>query len=81
LTWAHDSVDLHSVGVRLRDGDEVHLFYFYGDGTFRNDGPWPDWLYWDHYLFDLSGTQQRESRAFVELLSKLISVSVIPARS
>jgi hypothetical protein len=80
-SWAHDSVDLYSVGLRLRDGDEVHLFYFYGDGTFRNDGPWPDWLYWDDYVFDTSGTQERESRAFVELLSKMMGVSVVPPRS
>ncbi len=45
-----------------------------------NDGPWPDWLYWNDYLFDLSGTQERESKAFVELLSKMIGVSVVPAR-
>jgi hypothetical protein len=81
LTWAHDSVDLYSVGLRFHGGDERHLFYFYGDGTFSNDGPWPDWLYWDDYLFDMSGTQERESRAFVELLSKMIGVSVVPARS
>jgi hypothetical protein len=79
-TWAHDSVDLFSVGLRLHGGDEVHLFYFYGDGTFTNDGPWPDWLYWDDYLFDMSGTQERESKAFVELLSKMIGASVVPAR-
>jgi hypothetical protein len=79
-TWAHDSVDLFSTGLRLHGGEEVHLFSFYGDGTFTNDGPWPDWLYWEDYLFDMSGTQERESRAFVELLSKMIGVPVIPAR-
>jgi hypothetical protein len=81
LPWAHDSVDLFSVGLRLHGGDEQHLFFFYGDGTFRNEGPWPDWLYWDDYLFDVSGTQERESRAFVELLGKMIGVPVVPARS
>jgi hypothetical protein len=80
-SWAHDSVDLYSVRLRLRDGDELHLFYFYGDGTFTNDGPWPDWLYWNDYLYDMSGTQETESRAFVELLCKMIGVSVVPARS
>jgi hypothetical protein len=80
-SWAHRSVDLFSVGLRLHGGEEWHLFYFYGDGTFRNDGPWPDWLYWDDYLFDMSGTQEKESRAFVELLSKMIGVTVVPARS
>jgi hypothetical protein len=80
LSWGHDSVDLFSVGLRLHGGEERHLFYFWGDGTFRNDGPWPDWLYWDDYVFDMCGTQERESRAFVELLSKMIGVSVVPAR-
>jgi hypothetical protein len=80
-SWDHDSVDLFSVGLRLQDDDELHLFYFYGDGTFRNDGPLPDWLYWDDFLFDLSGTQEKESKAFVELLSKMIGVSVVPART
>jgi hypothetical protein len=81
LAWAHDSVDLFSTGLRLHGGEELHLFYFYGDGTFSNDGPLPDWLYWEDYLFDVSGTQERESRAFVELLSKMMGVSVVLARS
>ena len=81
LSWAHDSLDLFSVGLRLHGGDELRLFYFYGDGTFSNHGPWPDWLYWDDYLFDMSGTQEKESRAFAELLSKMIGVSVVAARS
>ena len=79
-SWAHDSVDSYSVGLRLRNDDDLHLFSFFGDGTFQNDGPWPDWLYWDDYLLDLSGTQTQESRAFVELVSKLVGVSVVPGR-
>src|SRR5262245_61741907 len=78
--WANNSVDLFSVGLRLRGGKEIHLFHFYGDGTFTNDGPWPDWLYWQQYVLDFSGTQERESRAFVELLSKMIGVPVVPPR-
>jgi hypothetical protein len=81
LSWAHDSVDLFSVGLRLHGGDELRLFYFYGDGAFSNHGPLPDWLYWDDYLFDLSGTQEKESRAFVELLCTMIGVSVVAAGS
>jgi hypothetical protein len=79
-SWSHHSVDLFSVGLRLHGNDEVHLFYFYGDGTFTNDGPFPDWLYWDNYLFDVCGTQEKESKAFVELLSKMLDVSVVPGR-
>jgi hypothetical protein len=81
FSWAHDSCDLFSVGVRMHDGEEMHLFYFYGDGTFTNNSPWPDWFYWEEYLTDLSGTQDRESKGFVELLSKMIGVSVSPPRS
>jgi hypothetical protein len=80
LSWAHDSLDLFSVGLRLHGGDELRLFYFYGDGTFCNDGPLPDWLYWDEYLFDMSGTQEKESRAFVDLLGKMFGVGVVPTR-
>jgi hypothetical protein len=78
-SWAYNSVDLFSVGLRLHGGEEWHLFYFYGDGTFSNQGPLPDWLYWEQYLFDLSGSQERESRVFVELLGKIIGAPVVPA--
>lgn len=80
MSWSHDSIDLFSVGLRLHNGEEWQLFRFLGDGTFSNNGPWPDWLYWDDYLFDMSGTQESESRAFVDLLSKMIGVSVVPPR-
>jgi hypothetical protein len=74
--WTHDSYDWFTVRLRLRNGKEMHLFHFYGDGTFSNDGPLPDWYYWDDYLFDLSGTQESESRLFVELLSKMTGAPV-----
>ena len=80
-SWAHDSLDLFSVGLRLHDFEDLHMFYFYGDGTFSNDGPLPDWMYWGEQLFDMSGTQERESRVFADLVSKLIGVSVVPGRS
>jgi hypothetical protein len=79
-TWAHDSTDVFSVGLRLHGGNELRLFSFFGDGTFSNNGPLPDWLYWGNYLFDTSGTQEKESRLFVELLSRMIGVSVVSAR-
>jgi hypothetical protein len=79
-TWAHDSVDLFAVGLRLQGGEEVHLFYFYGDGTFTNDGPLPDWVYWNDYVFDMTGTQEKESRLYVEVLCKMIGVSIAAGR-
>lgn len=81
FSYAHDSYDTFSVGLRLLgQPDDIHLFYFYGDGTFTNNGPWPDWMYWDDYLVDMSGTQQSDSKKFVELLSKMIGVSIVPGR-
>jgi hypothetical protein len=76
--WAHDSKDVYTVGLRLHSGHEKRLFYFLGDGEFENDGPLPDWWYWQEYLFDFAGMQQRESRLFVEALSKKIGAEVRP---
>ncbi len=76
--WAHDSTDLFRVGLKLDRLDEVHLLSFFGDGTFTNDGPLPDWFYWENYLFDLSGIQERESRAYAELLSKMLNAAIEP---
>ena len=78
LTSPHDSSDLFSVGLRLHNGEEVHLFDFYGDGTFTSDGLLPGWLHGDECLFDWTGTQVRESRAYVELLCKMLAVTVVP---
>lgn len=73
-----DTFDIYSVGLRLHGAEELRLFYFYGDGEFVNDGPWPDWFYWPDYVFDLTGTQTKESRAYVEVLSKMIGVAIAP---
>jgi hypothetical protein len=80
-SWAHKSSDIFSVGLRLHGGGDVHLFHFYGEGAFQNHGPLPDWMYWDDYLFDTSGTQEGESKAFVELLSKMTGAPVEPGRA
>jgi hypothetical protein len=78
--WAHDSLDVFTVGLRLygEEAEEIGLFDFVGDGTFTNDGPWPDWMYWPDYIVDLSGTQERDSKAFVDLLCKILGVRVQP---
>jgi hypothetical protein len=75
---ASDTQDAYAVGLRLRHGQERHLFWFYGDGEFTNNGPLPDWWYWPEYVFDFAGTQERESRMFVNALSKIIGVTVVP---
>ena len=79
-SWAHDSFDVFTVGLRVaaqgQRPDDVHLFHFFGEGTFVNDGPLPDWWYWSEYLTDLAGTQDSESRRFVDLLSKMTGAPV-----
>ncbi|MBI3413853.1 MAG: hypothetical protein HY043_00825 [Verrucomicrobia bacterium] len=79
FTSTHDSTDLFIVGVLLVNREEVSLFKFLGDGTFTNDGPLPDWWYWEEYLTDWSGTQEKESRLFAQLLSKVIGVPLAPS--
>ena len=59
----------------------MRLFWFYGDGPFTNYGPFPDWLYWQEYLFDLRGTQETESRLYAEMLSRLTGAPVEPPSS
>ena len=33
-------------------------------------------MYWEDFLFDTSGTQEQESKRFVNVLSKMIGVEV-----
>lgn len=80
LSYAHDSFDWFTVGLRFTDDSEIRLFNFFGDGTFSNNGPFPSWLYWDKFAFDLSGSQEKESRLFVDVVSKIIGVKVVPPR-
>jgi hypothetical protein len=78
LPGGHKPCDNFTVQLKLHGGGDVHLFSFYGDGAFQNNGPFPDWYYWSDYALDLSGTQTEESRAYVELLSKMTGAPVEP---
>ncbi|QDU61904.1 hypothetical protein Pan216_27690 [Planctomycetes bacterium Pan216] len=73
---AHDSLDCFTVGLRLKDESEMKLFRFFGDGVFTNDGPYHDLLYWREYLRDRTGTQERESFVFAEVISELIDAPI-----
>jgi hypothetical protein len=79
LGGAHDAVDKFVVGLKLIGADEMRLFSFIGDGVFTNDGPLPDCWYWEEIAMDFAGPQERESRMFVTLLSKLIGVTIAPS--
>jgi hypothetical protein len=81
LSYAHDSYDWFTVGLRFNDDSEMRLFNFIGEGTFSNNGPFPDWLYWKEFTFDIASSQEKESRVFVDVLSKMIGASVVPPRN
>ena len=76
FSYGHDSFDWFTVGLRLKDKSETRLFNFIGEGTFNNEGPLPDWLYWGESAFDVSGSQDKESRVFAELLSNLVQAPI-----
>ncbi|MGC3966473.1 MAG: hypothetical protein QM775_03625 [Pirellulales bacterium] len=78
---AHDGFDVFSVGLRAESGEEFHLFDFVGEGTFTNNSIWGDWQYTGNSLFDLSGSQESESKTYVEVLSKMMGVRVAPPGS
>ena len=80
LSLPHSSWDCFSVGLRLWRGDEVPVCTYYGEGAFNNDSRLPDWFYWANHVFDVKGTQDRQSRALVELLSQMIGVEIVPPR-
>lgn len=80
LAYAHDSFDWFTVGLRETDNSEMKLFDFIGDGTFGNDGPLPDWLYWHRFAFDVSGSQENESLLFAEALAAIMEVKIVSPR-
>jgi hypothetical protein len=78
MPWSGKTFDHFIVGLRLSDNEEVPLFHFFGEGAFVNNTFLPDWLYWQEYVLDSSGTQEQESRAYVELVKQMINVPLIP---
>jgi hypothetical protein len=88
LSYAHETFDVFSVGLELQSGRQVHLFHFFGEGTWTMNVqpplPLPEWFWYWHQrlvdLTDLSGTQQRESQLFATTLSKMIGVPLRPYR-
>ena len=79
LGLVHDAFDRFIIGLRVVGRDEVKLFSFFGDGVFTNNGPLPDWWYWKEIAVDFAGTQERESRLFAQLISRLIGVTILPS--
>ena len=65
---AHDAIDCFRVGVMTNNRDEYTFFRWVGEGEFANNGIWPDWCHWEDFVFDMKGTQDKESQRFFELL-------------
>ncbi len=76
--WTYQTNDLFSVGLWLHSNEQVPLFRFYGAGDFQNDGPFPDWFYWDDIINAKlsSGNQEGDSRAYAEILAAMIGVDI-----
>jgi len=75
---AYQENDLFTVGLKLKNGEEITLFRFFGEGDFVNNSIWPDWMYWEGFLLAkyTRGDQERESLLFADLLSRLIGVPI-----
>ncbi len=73
---ADNSADCFTAKLKLWNEHLVHLFHFYGEGTFVNNSSFPDWCFWPEYPFNASGTQESASRTFVDLLQKMLNVPV-----
>lgn len=71
--------DLYTVGIRLRDQEDVLLFRFFGQGDYINNSLLPDWMFTDEIVIaELTrGGQETRSRLLVELLSHVMNVDII----
>jgi len=72
-----NSIDCYTISLTLFDRRELTLFSFYGDGAFQNQSGMPDWCYWSDITFDRVGTQQAESKYFVDLLSEFTDAPLV----
>jgi hypothetical protein len=80
LGFTGDSKERFEVGLKLfMRREQVSLFAFTGDGSFQNTSVWPDWMYWEEFALDVRGTQEEESKAFVDLLEKMLKKPIRPS--
>ncbi|MBI1335165.1 MAG: hypothetical protein JST12_16680 [Armatimonadetes bacterium] len=76
--FSHTEEDLFRVGLWLRDGKEVILFRFYGQGDFVNNSIWPDWMKWDEIIPGeiVRHNMESESQVLAGALGHMIGVPV-----
>ena len=77
ISLSYDSADWFLVGLKPREKEEIRLFWFSGEGTITDKLNLPAWATWGR--LDWAGTQEQESKLFVQLLSKLIGVPIAPS--
>jgi hypothetical protein len=78
LSWSHQQDDLFTVGLKLKSGEYVTLFKYYGAGDFSNNSDFPDWFFWEDKL-EARLTMQNcegESRAYAYSIAAVIGVEV-----
>lgn len=72
--------DWFSVGILLRDRDQVHGFFFIGDGGSHRSGLLEYMPRWIQKLCSTMDRQESQSRHFAESLSKRIGVPIVSGR-
>jgi hypothetical protein len=78
FSWAYYSSDLFTVGLLMKNGEEVLLFRFFGGGQFTNDSLLADWMYWREELTGkiMHGNQEREAKIFADTVGGIVGVPV-----
>ena len=70
-TWHGRSFDVFQVSLKLVDQEIVTLFNFAGRGGFVNNTIMPDWYYCSESAAAVTGTQDAESRLYVDMLQRM----------
>lgn len=73
--------DVYSVGLRLYDDEQVHLFRFMGPGTWTHEGLLSDFEEVEPQSDALvTGSQDGDSLVWAELVSKMVGVPIRPPK-
>ena len=77
---ADDATDDFFISLEMRDRSSIALFHWIGEGEFTNNTILPDWWFFGETLFDATGTQQKESMTFYEVLTAMLKPRLRPER-
>ncbi len=75
---SHDAEDIFRVGLWLKDGKDIILFRFYGQGEFVNNSIFPDWMMIDEIIPGqvVTHNMDSESLSIADVLSKIVGVPI-----